>query len=46
MNHFTVLSAIVALGAATRSGTTLDAPTVQPWLDKHLPSLVSKAQAL
>lgn len=31
---------------ATRSGAALDAPTVQPWLDKHLPNLVSKAQAL
>ena len=46
MNHFTVLSALVALGAATRTGATLDAPTVQPWLDKHLPNLVTKAQAL
>lgn len=24
----------------------LDAPTVQPWFDKHLPTLVTKAQAL
>jgi hypothetical protein len=46
MNQFTVLSAVVALGTATRSGALLDAPTVQPWLDKHLPNLVTKAQAL
>jgi hypothetical protein len=46
MNQLTILSALVALGAATRSGAALDAPTVQPWLDKHLPNLVTKAQAL
>ncbi len=46
MNHFKILSAIVALGTTTRSGKLLDAPVVQPWLDKHLPSLVTKAQAL
>ncbi|GGK91287.1 hypothetical protein [Deinococcus radiotolerans] len=46
MNQFTILSAIVALGTATRAGAPLNTTIVQPWLDKHLPNLVTKAQAL
>ncbi|WP_272977096.1 hypothetical protein [Deinococcus geothermalis] len=46
MNQFAILSTLRALGTATRSGTPLDTTVVQPWLDKHLPNLVTKAQAL
>lgn len=41
-----ILSALLALGTATRSGTALTPDLVKPWLDKHLPGLISKAQAL
>ncbi|GGL18169.1 hypothetical protein [Deinococcus radiotolerans] len=46
MNQFTILSALVALGTATRQGAPLNTAIVQPWLDQHLPNLVTKAQAL
>ncbi|MFB9991560.1 hypothetical protein ACFFLM_06215 [Deinococcus oregonensis] len=41
-----ILSALLALGAATRTGDSLTPNLVQPWLDKHLPNLITKAQAL
>ena len=46
MNKSDILSSLIALGAATRLGTPLNTTIVQPWLDKQLPNLVSKAQAL
>lgn len=41
-----ILTTLIALGAATRSGAPVAPDLVQPWLDKHLPGIVSKAQAL
>lgn len=41
-----MLSALLSLGAATRVGDALTPDLVQPWLDKHIGNLTSKAQAL
>ncbi|UQN06746.1 hypothetical protein [Deinococcus sp. QL22] len=41
-----ILSLLLSLGTATRTGGALTPDLVQPWLDKHFPSLVTKAQAL
>lgn len=46
MNQSIILTSLIALGTATRTGTPLGATLVQPWLDRHLPSLTSRAQAL
>ncbi len=41
-----ILSALLGLGSATRTGDALSADLVKPWLDKHIGTLTSKAQAL
>ncbi|WP_019008998.1 hypothetical protein [Deinococcus aquatilis] len=41
-----LLSTLLALGSATRTGAALSPDLVKPWLDKHLGNLISKAQAL
>ncbi|MFC4426194.1 hypothetical protein [Deinococcus navajonensis] len=41
-----ILTALIALGTSTRAGQPIGAELTTPWLQKHLPSLVSKAQAL
>lgn len=46
MQKAMLLTGLLALSLPTRTGAALDISLVQPWLDKHLPSLATKAQAL
>ncbi len=41
-----ILSSLIALGTATRTGAAVTTADLTPWLDAQLPALISRAQAL
>lgn len=41
-----ILTSLIALGTATRSGAAVTTADLTPWVDAHLPVLTARAQAL
>ncbi|MFC4428016.1 hypothetical protein [Deinococcus navajonensis] len=41
-----IMTTLIAFGTTTRAGVPLGEDLVLPWLQRHMPTLVSKAQAL
>ncbi|MFC4636712.1 hypothetical protein [Deinococcus hohokamensis] len=41
-----ILTSLIALGTVTRNGVPLGEELVTPWLQRHMPNLVSKARVL
>ncbi|WP_104990845.1 hypothetical protein [Deinococcus sp. NW-56] len=46
MKNAALLSALLSLNAATRSGEAATADQLTPWLDTHVPTLRSRVEAL